>query len=907
MNDLDTIYNSINQSNGNGKSNSLDDIYNSMSQVTPPKPGIQQNLITDQNGDAFGNLLKGHPLLQTVANGARDLAGSIINPYSKIAVSVIDPVVNYAQNKGTEIYNQNHPDQQIQPLEYQMPNPISGKVAPQISSWKDLLGTTGEAALNVSPIGEGKAVVGLLPNTIKYGKNIGGFMGASEGLQALQDNKSVTDIAKDTGKGLLEGTAIGVGLGPLAFIGGKYLGGKYETAMNNFRDAVDSGDAQAVTTALDHPDMQKYLKDTGMGSPQETEATLAKLTNKIKESVGESNRVALQPYVDQQDFPDTVRTVLENAKGVKVQGNKANWDGTVNNIQDKISGIGTILKDVSKEANSQGIDAMFGITPEELIARSKANIPVSKLGSKLTINDQEQAKRILENELLQRKFTDLGDILDVRAKGNSAYEKNSTKGIALDSTANAVRSALSDRIADPTKYGLRPEAVTLLKDIESMYDEYIKLYKAKDFLNVWKYEPVVKANVLMNKLAGAIGFMSTGGNFLGMMGAHALTDKLQSSYMKNVIMKMYANPSAKLLERTPENMRAGIMKSLDKLGSRQRAIAQAKINMAPVAEKPSMYEPYANTLPTIQVGKGNAPLSAKAGRQAVNDSKLPSIDYGANDAASEANYIKENAYIPDSQLPSIDMGPTAKSKYQKNLPPDDKLPIIRSLAWLGITGAAVSGIEQTDAAELPTQDAKERAQLDNGAVTRLGVSHVTSKPIVTIDKTNPISHAYDQELATAEALVEQKLGVKLPKGYLKTILAQESTFGTNSKKYDKSLGENAWLMGITAPAIHEINSRMKGEYALDPTITDTDTVQGAINAAALYSALKLRKSIGLDKQGNRIIDMAEQAAMLKDPTLLYKVYNGKGTPGAEQDFKQRLNYYKSDTVPSTASTTQSTQ
>ena len=206
-------------------------------------------------------------------------------------------------------------------------------------------------------------------------------------------------------------------------------------------------------------------------------------------------------------------------------------------------------------------------------------------------------------------------------------------------------------------------------------------------------------------------------------------------------------------------------------------------------------------------------------------------------------------------------------------------------------GAAGLGVTGLSSASQPTNmDANQRSQLNNNATTSLGMSNINpTTKVEVLSKDNPVYNAYDSEIANAEKLVQDKLGIQLPKGFIKTILAQESSLGTNSKNYNSKLGENAWLVGLTDVAKKDIANRMKGDFAIDPTQTDPNTVQGAINSAALYAGLKMRPSKGQDKEGNKIIDTIIANSM-KDVKNLYKAYNGGGTKGAEEDFKKRYDY-----------------
>lgn len=248
-------------------------------------------------------------------------------------------------------------------------------------------------------------------------------------------------------------------------------------------------------------------------------------------------------------------------------------------------------------------------------------------------------------------------------------------------------------------------------------------------------------------------------------------------------------------------------------------------------------------------------------------------------------YVPE-PYIPDNKLPVIDFGPKAKSKYTQDVNKD--LPVIRSLVGLGTVGAAgIAGLNQTHAAtQAVTQDsAQSRSQLDNDATTTIGKVKIPSKD-------NPLYSAYDNEISNAEELVKSKLGITLPKGLIKTIIATESGFGTDDRSYNPKLGKNAWLVGLTDDAKKEITNRLKGEYEIDPTLINPDTIQGAINSAALYIALKSRVSKGQDSTGSKIIDEVVQKQLLSDPVKLYSTKYSNRSKDAKKAFEARYNYIK---------------
>lgn len=86
-------------------------------------------------------------------------------------------------------------------------------------------------------------------------------------------------------------------------------------------------------------------------------------------------------------------------------------------------------------------------------------------------------------------------------------------------------------------------------------------------------------------------------------------------------------------------------------------------------------------------------------------------------------------------------------------------------------------------------------------------------------------------LANAIAGVKKPEG--LPKGLIEAILMKESSMGKNKASYNPNIGEYAWLVGFTNVA--------KKELKRNGIKVNLDTPKGAIQAAADYAALSLKK------------------------------------------------------------------
>lgn len=285
--------------------------------------------------------------------------------------------------------------------------------------------------------------------------------------------------------------------------------------------------------------------------------------------------------------------------------------------------------------------------------------------------------------------------------------------------------------------------------------------------------------------------------------------------------------------------------------------------------------------------------------------KNANISNTLSQEAGTVNPTTVDKYTPDAQLPVIDFGEKAKSRYTQDLglpevtgapkvytpkpeyepyTPDNKLPVIKGVVGATTAGAAgLAGLNQTEAAT--TDNAIERSKVDNSATTTIGKVSMPSKD-------NPLYSAYDNEISTAENLVKSTLGITLPKGLIKTILATESGFGTDDRSYNPKLGENAWLVGLTSDAQKELTTRLKGDFAVDPSLVNPDSIQGAINTAALYIALKSRVSKGQDSTGSKIIDDVVHKQLLSDPVKLYSTKYSNKSEAAKKAFEIRYKYIR---------------
>lgn len=182
---------------------------------------------------------------------------------------------------------------------------------------------------------------------------------------------------------------------------------------------------------------------------------------------------------------------------------------------------------------------------------------------------------------------------------------------------------------------------------------------------------------------------------------------------------------------------------------------------------------------------------------------------------------------------------------------------------------------------------KPMSMLQKGVNTLLGVktaSAATPKgilPKVTTTETSegiPVAKVPDQWQKYIDSAYKAHPNLNKYKGLIEAILMQESSMGQIDTKYDQSLGESAWLGGITQIAKDELD-RNKIPY-------NVDTQKGVIDAIASYIDLKHKVT---NPGSNKTI-------VYKDPVNLYlqryKTKEGaKLSPEDIKKFRSYLNFY----------------
>lgn len=125
----------------------------------------------------------------------------------------------------------------------------------------------------------------------------------------------------------------------------------------------------------------------------------------------------------------------------------------------------------------------------------------------------------------------------------------------------------------------------------------------------------------------------------------------------------------------------------------------------------------------------------------------------------------------------------------------------------------------------------------------------------------------------------------IDKNYIKTLIAQESSNGTDdrNRKYDQ--GKYGWLVGFTKPTYQNIVEKAKTQKKyrnLLSSMSGFDTPENAIKSALVYSQFLMRDHTKEQETGKR--EWKDITA-----TELYKLYNGGGSPKGVVSFDQKFN------------------
>ena len=139
-----------------------------------------------------------------------------------------------------------------------------------------------------------------------------------------------------------------------------------------------------------------------------------------------------------------------------------------------------------------------------------------------------------------------------------------------------------------------------------------------------------------------------------------------------------------------------------------------------------------------------------------------------------------------------------------------------------------------------------------------------------------IENVYDQA---------ENIAPMIDKNYIKTLIAQESSNGTDdrNRKYDQ--GKYGWLVGFTKPTYQNIVEKAKTQKKyrnLLSSMSGFDTPENAVKSALVYSQFLLRDHTKEQETGKR--EWKNITA-----TELYKLYNGGGSPKGVVSFDQKFN------------------
>lgn len=718
------------------------------------------------------------------------------------------------------------------------------------------------------------AKLGVNPITSQVGKSmasnalLGGMYAGGESLRSIDQEDSALQTGMETagaaGIGMLGGSVLGAGTAMLGKGINKLTGAETPSQIMEKIRGLDREGKFAEADALRNDKATKALYESQGIKTDEASINkqLAKDVQGVKDTLDDgiarsSESAALKKTLKLEKYnDDDIVKFLENVVPGK-SADESIFAGTVAHIDDRANELfEQSVTPLLSKLDATGIK-LANVNPNNLINLVEKNLKDQRLTAEVTDGLTNAFRRTVNAEVQAardagREF-DISDMYKILRSENAAWEKISTKG-ELGRAAGDTLRTLIDNAAKTAK---NPQAREVISHLRAVDKEYSKLMRAKDIAKLMASMPGQRVSVWLNRLGGMGGF-SAGGP-LGYPAGSALTEGMQKYVLMKHAQRAVGGSAAKLKNIDTDTLIGSskkIMDKIDNIATERNTKRSGDKLMKSLAEK------------------------EKASREAYRTKKLDAVNKLQDTLERNKRPLLGTGEKQAISNTPIVVNPTAEVDVAKGFPGGTPLKTGLFSAGPIAVGATLN------------QDANLRAELDNNATTSVGISSVNGKPLVVPEKNNPITKAYDTEIQSAEKLVKDKLGITLPKGFIKTLLAQESNFGTNDTNYNKNLGENAWLVGLTDGAKKDLAKRLTGNYAVDKELINPDSIQGAINAAALYIALQSRKSLGQDKTGTKIIDTLAQKELLSNVDKLYKEYNGNGTKNAEKDFKKRYEYFK---------------
>lgn len=181
----------------------------------------------------------------------------------------------------------------------------------------------------------------------------------------------------------------------------------------------------------------------------------------------------------------------------------------------------------------------------------------------------------------------------------------------------------------------------------------------------------------------------------------------------------------------------------------------------------------------------------------------------------------------------------------------------------------------------PTGAVSDSSPVKDMVLSALGVEKASAMEVPPQkDEATQIKEASSSIVDKAENIAPM-----IDKNYIKALIKQESSDGTDdsNRKYDQ--GKYGWIVGFTKPTYANIVNKaktMKKYRNLLDSMSGFDTPEDAMKSALVYSQFLLRDHTKEQQTGKR--EWQDITA-----TQLYKLYNGGGSPKGVVSFDKKFN------------------
>lgn len=166
-----------------------------------------------------------------------------------------------------------------------------------------------------------------------------------------------------------------------------------------------------------------------------------------------------------------------------------------------------------------------------------------------------------------------------------------------------------------------------------------------------------------------------------------------------------------------------------------------------------------------------------------------------------------------------------------------------------------------------------------GAALLGGATSASAQENKNPEEVKQISSSLDSVYKNAESIAPM-----IHKDYIRTLVQQESSNGTDDKHRKEDAGKYGWVVGFTKGTFNDINNKAKTSLKyknLKNSLPGFDTPEDAIKSALVYSNFLMRDHTKEQKTGKR--EYKNITA-----TELYKMYNGGGSLKGVESFDKKF-------------------